>query len=245
MNRYKVVLALVLVTMFFIPSMVFSEEPVGLITVVKGKALVFRAGSEAPVEAAVGMPLFQKDRIETAKKSKMRIEFVDGSNLAVAARSKLSLEYFKFDRKKKKRSALINLSVGKIKAFANDLSDFKDRDFKVKTPTAVIGVRGTTFMVFLEQNQDTKAICISKFIMVQCIDDPTQYRKMTEGTMLEMMACNIPGATIGPIGDKLPILLKHFEGLGVDTSLVETPVTTMGTTGMAATNQTTTTTTTT
>ena len=52
--------------------------------------------------------------------------------------------------------------VGKFKVFAKDLMKFKERGFQVKTPTAVIGVRGTVYMVWVVDQTITKVVLLSK-----------------------------------------------------------------------------------
>jgi hypothetical protein len=66
----------------------------------------------------------------------------------------------------KERNAEFRIVVGKFKVFAKDLMKFKKRDFQVKTPTAVIGVRGTVYMVWVVDGNITQVVCFEGMLEV-------------------------------------------------------------------------------
>lgn len=120
------------------------------ITRLKGKAEIIREAVPTPITASLGMDLELHDRIETAVDSRLRIELIDGSILSLGEEADLDLSEFEFDPREKKRSALFGMDIGKVRVFANDLEGFRKRDFKIQTPTAICGVRGTLFLVWVK-----------------------------------------------------------------------------------------------
>lgn len=83
------------------------------------------------------------DRVKTGEDGRALVKLSDGTKLTIA--NLTELEITGYSLKKSERSASLFLSSGKMRAI---VSKFSGRsDFKVKTPTAVSGVRGTDFIV--------------------------------------------------------------------------------------------------
>ena len=67
----------------------------------------------------------------------------------MAENSQLMLRELKKDKRTGTENTLLDLAVGKILVKAQKLRD-PDSKFEVKTPTSVVGVRGTNFSVQVE-----------------------------------------------------------------------------------------------
>ncbi|MBU0987657.1 MAG: FecR family protein [Proteobacteria bacterium] len=91
-----------------------------------------------------GMPLFEGDVLCTSADSFAVIRMTDGSQMTLRPNTLFVLE--KYSHKKKKQSALLRLFRGGLRAVTGLISKLNSRcDFRIHTPTAVIGVRGTEF----------------------------------------------------------------------------------------------------
>jgi hypothetical protein len=107
-------------------------------------------GAWAP--AMVGMTLSQGDMIRT-QKGAMAILSLDGTedtaSVEVKQNSQLALAELIADKAAGTQSTLLDLSLGEVLIKAKKLHSEKSR-FEVKTPTSIVGVRGTTFSVAVE-----------------------------------------------------------------------------------------------
>ncbi|MEM3553808.1 MAG: FecR family protein, partial [Candidatus Bathyarchaeia archaeon] len=144
-------LLILLITLFLVlPSGVFSAE-IGVFTAVEGRVDVLKGGKPPAVAAVVDMAVELNDVVRTKAESRAEIKLKDGTSIRIAPRSRIDLSQFHVDEKTVR--AEINLSRGKIGTFVSAetsqkiISDPRVSKFEVKTPVAVAGVRGTSFIV--------------------------------------------------------------------------------------------------
>ena len=110
-----------------------------------GQVVVLRAGQ--PLPANVGDKLFEKDVIETGPDGAIGITFVDNTVFSAGPNSQLALDEFQFDSSNFRGSMLADMRQGTLSVVSGDITRSSPGAMKIKTPTAVLGVRGTTFAV--------------------------------------------------------------------------------------------------
>jgi hypothetical protein len=110
-----------------------------------GQVAVLRAGQRLP--ANVGDKLFEKDVIETGPDGAIGITFVDNTVFSTGPNSQLALDEFQFDSSNFRGSMLADMRQGTLSVVSGDITRSSPGAMKIKTPTAVLGVRGTTFAV--------------------------------------------------------------------------------------------------
>jgi hypothetical protein len=102
--------------------------------------------------AKTGMTLTQGDSIRTKAKS-LAILDLDGqaksAKVEVKENSLLNLAELAENKAEGAQKTLLDLSLGKILIKVQKLRQDKSK-FEVKTPTSIVGVRGTTFSVAVE-----------------------------------------------------------------------------------------------
>lgn len=124
-----------------------GTPPVGEVTLVLGKAYLHspdgdrtRIGKGAGVRAG--------DRIETGSNGHVHVRFVDRALVSVRPYSRLEIERYEFDRRRPERSAVkFNLREGVARAISGEAVRAARSRFRLNTPVAAIGVRGTDFAV--------------------------------------------------------------------------------------------------
>ncbi|WP_162917326.1 FecR family protein [Dongia deserti] len=94
--------------------------------------------------------LVQDEALRTDDDSSIRVKFVDGSELNMEAESELVLSDYVFDGAASK--GLINLNDGLFHFTSNGQPD---QGVKLRTPVATIGVRGTEFLVHVDDDDAT------------------------------------------------------------------------------------------
>jgi len=131
-------------------------SPIGKVQRVKGEVVGVHA--HATTQGFRLRPknsLYKSDTIYTMKKGKVRFRMNDGSILSLASETKLELNKSVYDKKKKSRSSFLNMAFGKARFLVVKLVNFKRSEFKVKTPTAVCGVRGSDYVIEASEQVST------------------------------------------------------------------------------------------
>ncbi len=119
------------------------------ISYLKGKAEVQKGGSVVWVPAALRMSLTAGDKVATEDGAELEIKLDDGSVLKMKDKGLLSID--RMEKQKKPLTTVTSLQAvsGKILGCIRKLSS-QESKFEITTPTAVAGVRGTVFAVFVE-----------------------------------------------------------------------------------------------
>ena len=117
----------------------------GQIKVSRGAAWIERGGGRQP--ALVGAKIQETDVIRTGADGSVGITFSDDSLLSIGPNSTLVIERFAFDPTTQRGSFETSLRGGTLSAVSGRLTRQSPDAMKVKTPTAILGVRGTEFLV--------------------------------------------------------------------------------------------------
>lgn len=118
----------------------------GVFMIVRGDVKVLSRGVES--NAKIGVKVFEKDVVITADKSVAKIVLQDKNILHIAASSRLKIKGFEAADNKGYSSSTLDLIYGKIRSQVVTHPKFADKPvFKIRTPSAVAGVRGTDFIV--------------------------------------------------------------------------------------------------
>jgi hypothetical protein len=125
-----------------------SEQRDGTIKTVRGDVTVVRDNARAA--AIAGSPLQARDRIQTGADSAVAITLKDGTVLSVGPESVVDLGEFAFNATTQEGNVLVRLLRGTVRMATGLIAKLQPEQVKVTTPTSVIGVRGTDFIV--EQN---------------------------------------------------------------------------------------------
>ena len=126
------------------PSPVLAREA-GLIKVSAGEAWIERAG--ARLAARVGDKVQPSDVIVTGPKGAVGITFADDSRLSIGPNSVLAIDRFVFDSTTHAGVSETSLRKGTLAAVSGKLTRQSTEAMKVRTPAAILGVRGTEFLI--------------------------------------------------------------------------------------------------
>jgi hypothetical protein len=137
-------LAALLLVAASVPEAV-AGAPIAQVKTVAGQVVIQRSGQRLP--ANIGDPLFEKDVIETGPDGGIGITFIDNTVFSTGPNSQLALDEFQFDSNNFRGSLLADMRQGSLAVVSGDITRSSPGAMKIKTPTAVLGVRGTTFAV--------------------------------------------------------------------------------------------------
>lgn len=135
------VLGLVLV----VPSFAMASGPVGHVLLVAGEAArVDGEGNRQPL--ADKSPVFEGDTLETGAGSRLQVKMVDNALLVIQPKSRLVIRQYNYDAQNPSASAArLDLVKGRARSVTGDLGEANHDAFRLNTPIAAIGIRGTDF----------------------------------------------------------------------------------------------------
>ncbi len=148
----------VMVLVVSLAALVYAAEGkrTAKIISIEGKAEVRLAGQTNWLPASVDMVLNEGDTLKTDTKSFALLN-VDGigqtATVEVKERSHLLLAELLIDQKSGVQKTMLDLASGEILIKAQKVKG-EDSKFEVKTPTSIVGVRGTTFAVRVEAMEE-------------------------------------------------------------------------------------------
>lgn len=116
---------------------------IGIVVSVKGKNFLTREGGEE-VLAAPKTSVMVGDEISTSKDGYLQITFVDGSILKLIGKSSVSVNDFVFNEEQGEASGELETDGATFVFLSGKMSKVAPQNFKVKTATATIGIRGST-----------------------------------------------------------------------------------------------------
>ncbi|HEX7606393.1 MAG TPA: FecR family protein [Usitatibacter sp.] len=118
---------------------------VGLIKVSKGSVQIQRGAEK--MAAAVGSGVQASDVIVTGADSSAGITFSDNSLVSVGPNSVFAIDKYQFDTTTHQGEFEGNLKQGRLAAISGKMVKQSPESMKVRTPSAIMGVRGTEFVV--------------------------------------------------------------------------------------------------
>ncbi len=127
-----------------------AEDSIGQVKTAKGDVRVLRHGAALPL--AVGDHVFQSDTVSTAKGASVGITFVDNSMMSLGPGSQLALDQFQFDTTTHAGVFNTSLSKGTLAVKSGQIVQQRPEAMHIKTPAALLGVRGTEFVVRADEN---------------------------------------------------------------------------------------------
>lgn len=134
----------------FAVAAVFLAAPamaadIGLIKVAKGSVQIQRGAAKVP--AAVGTGLQASDVILTGADGSAGITFTDNSLVSVGPNSVFAIDKYSFDSTTHAGHFEGNLRQGRLAAVSGKMVKQSPESMKIRTPSAIMGVRGTEFVV--------------------------------------------------------------------------------------------------
>jgi len=217
-KRLRVVLlfSLLLVLTLVGSAVAVEGESIGEVSSFYGDVNILHQGEPDWAAAELGLEIFQYDTIKTAIKSKTRITFEDGSLLNLSENTQMEIKEHIYTPEEERRTSFFSMARGKVRVFCQRFAG-KGSRFHVETPTAVIGIRGTKFIIWVVSNELTTVICLEDEVFVRNADDKVPGEVIIKENQMTKVGLGVPpvAATIAPEE------LRHQ--LEIDTSAFKIP----------------------
>ena len=123
---------------------------VGSISDFKGGGSVKRGAKVAP--AAKGSNIEKNDTVSTNSQGRFKITFVDATTVNITQNSRLIIDDFVYDGNNKSKGKLgLKLALGTARYTSGGIAHGNARGVGIRTPTATIAVRGTDFVMSVDE----------------------------------------------------------------------------------------------
>ena len=172
---------------------------VGEATMVIGQAKLFSPEGESK-PLARGVPVKEGDRIETGPGGHVHLKFVDGGRLSVRPASRLQIEnYTLADQQTALTAIRFKLDEGTARSITGSWGEAARDRFRLNTPLAAIGVKGTDFSVSANIRQTLASVYSGAIVLTPMAQSCTatlgpcvngQERLLSEAMKGQMLALN-------------------------------------------------------
>ena len=122
-----------------------AAEDAGQIKTAQGSVEIVRDGQR--VAAVAGAHVLQSDSIITGQDGTVGVTLADNSRLSIGPNTVMSLDKYAFDTTTYKGQMDASLKKGTIVVISGKLVKQTPGAMRIHTPTSIMGVRGTKFIV--------------------------------------------------------------------------------------------------
>jgi hypothetical protein len=119
------------------------DEPIGNVATLTGSASVIRNSVTTPLK--LKDDIFFNDTVQTTANSTLGITFNDATTFNLKAGSKMTIDNYVYEEGGSQNTGIFDIAKGTVAFVAAAVA--KTGDMKITTPTATLGIRGTTGLV--------------------------------------------------------------------------------------------------
>jgi hypothetical protein len=120
-----------------------ADDPIGNVATLTGNATVTRNNASTPLK--LKDDVFLNDVLQTSTNSSLGVTFNDSTTFNLTANARIAVDSFVYEDGGKANAALFNVAKGTVAFVAAAVA--KSGDMTISTPTATLGIRGTTGLV--------------------------------------------------------------------------------------------------
>jgi hypothetical protein len=128
-----------------------APEPVGYVKTVTGEAFVITAGQS--VKAQPGTAVLLGSLLKTAPASTLGVTFKDNTLMSFGPDTEMTVDEYLYAPAEGDLKLSTRLTRGSLNYVSGVIAKLKPTAVTVKTPTGIIGVRGTQFVAKVEDAQ--------------------------------------------------------------------------------------------
>ena len=148
MQQLQLIKKILAINVCLLTTFVYADD-IGDITEHNGSSGIVRDSGETLV-GGIGEDIFFKDSIETAQ-GRMNIKFIDETNLKLTEHTEVVIDEYYFDSDPSKSKMAMRFVSGTARFTTGRLGLVPKENIVITTPTATIGVRGTSFTTSVDE----------------------------------------------------------------------------------------------
>jgi hypothetical protein len=120
-----------------------DPDPIGNVATLTGSATVIRNKNSLPLK--IKDDIYLNDVLRTSADSTLGVTFNDETTFNLTANARITVDNYVYEEGGSKNAALFNIAKGTVAFVASAVA--KTGDMQIATPTATLGIRGTTGLV--------------------------------------------------------------------------------------------------
>ncbi len=144
--NYRILASFVLVALLTVSTVAAAEDSAGMVVASRGEVIALSNGGSR--ELKQGDFVYIKDEIMTTNRSFVVLQFSDGAKVTVRPDSTMIIEQYLYAGTSDDKAEL-NLVEGGLRVITGAMAKTNPENYKVRTPVALMGVRGTEFSIML------------------------------------------------------------------------------------------------
>jgi hypothetical protein len=142
----KFLVGFVLIAAMSMSTLAVAQDSSGMVVASRGEVIALSNGGSR--ELKQGDFIYVNDEILTSGRSFAVLQFTDGAKVTVRPDSTLIIEQYLYAGTDDDEATL-NLVSGGLRVITGAMAKTNPENYKVKTPVALMGVRGTEFSIML------------------------------------------------------------------------------------------------
>jgi len=144
----KLAIPLALCTNALFATVQADPNSIGFVKIVEGEATITTAGTS--VAAKPGASLYLGNVLKTGKDGSLGVTFKDNTVMSFGPDTEVTVDEYLYAPANDELKLVARLAKGTLHYISGVIAKLKPEAVSVKTPTGVIGVRGTRFLVKTE-----------------------------------------------------------------------------------------------
>jgi FecR protein len=174
-----------------------SDEPIGNVASLTGVATVIRNKDSIPLK--LKDDIYLNDTVQTAASSSLGITFNDATTFHLSANAKITIDTYVYADGGSNNNGVFDIAKGTVAFVAAQVA--KTGNMQITTPTATLGIRGTTGLV--EVPEDGAAAANANNVNIKLYPDPDGHVGRIEvndrqGARLGALSSGASGFSIRP-----------------------------------------------
>jgi len=142
----RVLASFLLVASMAVSTAATAQDSSGMVVASRGEVIAMSNGGSR--ELKQGDFVYVSDEIMTTNRSFVVLQFQDGAKVTVRPDSTLIIETYLYNGDSDDEAEL-NLVSGGLRVITGAMAKSNPENYKVRTPVALMGVRGTEFSIML------------------------------------------------------------------------------------------------
>jgi hypothetical protein len=138
-------LAALALTLVAAPALAQQPSPAGRVKVVSGSAFIVRAGTAVPAE--VGQSVLETDSLRTGDDGRIGVTLDDDTRLSLGPSSEVRLDSFRYAPAQGSVGLAMRFLRGVAVYVSGQIAKLAPDSIRLETPSAIVGVRGTSLAV--------------------------------------------------------------------------------------------------
>ena len=145
-TSFRILASIVLLSLTASSVAVAEGDSAGMVVASRGEVIAMSNGGSR--ELKQGDFIYVNDEILTSARSFAVLQFTDGAKVTVRPDSTMIIEQYLYAGNAED-AATLNLVSGGLRVITGAMAKTNPENYKVRTPVALMGVRGTEFSIML------------------------------------------------------------------------------------------------